>query len=256
MSDELRFLEFPDEGWYVWRHVSQVEGEAAADEAWEEYHCGDEPPEWGPVEHVWGRWEAFEEYEDVVTTYTWYTRRTEDPRYFPVTLIPRAAWVAERAELDRIRQEAREWCSERFPPDQIGTVYAADREGTSVDLRIRGLFGWSRVRVWPWCDGGTVQIGHRAPIPWQDFADMMPKAVAASEWCFKHLAGCDTHDVHVSSPEQTYVDVMYFGGSDRARVWPWRDGGIVTVNSNPFGYWPSRVMPWRVFDRLLSELEP
>jgi hypothetical protein len=173
MTDDLRFLEFPDEGWYVAGHVSQAEAEAAAGEAWEEYHCGDDPPEWGPVEHVWGTWEPVDEDDDGVhydATHTWHTRRTEDPGYFPVTLIPRAAWVEDREELERIRRDAREWCAARFPGIQIEGVYATDREGTSVDLDLPSLRGRERVRVWPWRDGGTVQIGYRAPIRWEEFA--------------------------------------------------------------------------------------
>jgi hypothetical protein len=166
MTDELRFDEFPDEGWYVAGHVSQKEAEAAACEAWEEYHCGDDPPKWGSVEHVWGRWSFFVMDDD----YVWETRRTEAPGYRPVTLVPRAAWLEERAELDRIRREAREWCEQRFPGIQIEGVYATDRKGTSVDLDLPSLRGRERVRVWPWRDGGTVQIGYRAPIRWEEFA--------------------------------------------------------------------------------------
>jgi hypothetical protein len=174
MIDELIFLEFPDNAWYVVGHVSQAEAEAAAVEAWEGYYCGDDPPEWGPVEHMWGMWEPVNEDDDGVhydATHTWHTRLTEAPGYFPVTILPRAAWLAERAELERIRQEAREWCAERLPDLKVEAVYASvERDCTSVRL---APWRGQRVMVWPWCgDDGHVQVGWSS-IPWQNFARML-----------------------------------------------------------------------------------
>ena len=138
-------------------HVSAEAAIEAASDRWLDRHGWDidpdeGPPEWGPCQHVYGRWLPVTEGDNVEDgcDYAWHERSTPAPGWARITRV----WMTHEWRRSEERKAVRYWLvayvRRRWPRAVVTYVNAwpwSERHNACVEFDLPGV---ASVRLYPW----------------------------------------------------------------------------------------------------------